>query len=115
MAFIQQLPSLEAPSPLCHLARSEAKGRDRKFFSTEHRWGLGPTQEDENRFYSATTLARSAPLPFVISTEAKRSGEISVWMHLLGNVFRQSIDGPAGPPRRRKWLLFSKLPSLEAP
>src|ERR1700678_4374307 len=63
--------------------------------------------EDENGFCSATTFARSAPLPFVISTEAKRSGGISVWMHLLGNVFQQSIDGPAGPPRRRKWLLFS--------
>jgi hypothetical protein len=26
-------------------------------------------------------------LPFVISTEAKRSGEISVWMLFPGNVF----------------------------
>ena len=49
-----------------------------------------------------TTFARSAPLPFVISTEAKRSGEISVWMLLLGNVFQQSIDGPAGPPKKMK-------------
>jgi hypothetical protein len=35
----------------------------------------------------ATTLPRRAPLPFVISTEAKRSGEISVWMLFLGSVF----------------------------
>jgi hypothetical protein len=49
--------------------------------------------EDENGFCSATTFARSAPPPFVISTEAKRSGEISVWMHLLGNIFnRASMD-----------------------
>jgi hypothetical protein len=37
-------------------------------------------------------------LPFVISTEAKRSGEISVWMLLLGNVFdrRSELEGAAG-------------------
>ncbi len=38
----------------------------------------------------ATTLHGSAVLPFVISTGAKRSGEISVWMLSLGNVFRHS-------------------------
>jgi hypothetical protein len=32
-------------------------------------------------------LRGSTALPFVISTEAKRSGEISVWMLSLGNVF----------------------------
>jgi hypothetical protein len=32
----------------------------------------------------------SAALPFVISTGAQRSGEISAWMPLLGNVFRRS-------------------------
>jgi hypothetical protein len=36
---------------------------------------------------SATTLPGSAALPFVISTGAQRSGEISVWMLFLGNVF----------------------------
>jgi hypothetical protein len=41
-------------------------------------------------FCSATTLPGSSALPFVISTEAQRSGEISVWMLFLGNVFRQS-------------------------
>jgi hypothetical protein len=52
--------------------------------------GLWPTYEDENGFYSATSLPGSAALPFVISTGAQRSGEISVWMPLLGNVFRRS-------------------------
>ena len=51
--------------------------------------GLGrPPKVMKNRFSSATTLSGSATLPFVISTEAQRSGEISVWMLLLGNVFR---------------------------
>jgi hypothetical protein len=30
-------------------------------------------------------------LPFVISTGAKRSGEISVWMLFRGNVFRMRV------------------------
>jgi hypothetical protein len=59
-----------------------------KCFSTEESWGLRPTQGDEkNGFCSATNLPGSAALPFVISTEAKRSGEISVWMLSLGKVF----------------------------
>jgi hypothetical protein len=33
-----------------------------------------------------TTLVGRSALPFVISTEAKRSGEISVWMLLPGSV-----------------------------
>jgi hypothetical protein len=37
-------------------------------------------------FHLATALPGSATLPFVISTGAKRSGEISVWMLFLGNV-----------------------------
>ncbi|MDX6462802.1 MAG: hypothetical protein QOE55_6499 [Acidobacteriaceae bacterium] len=52
--------------------------------------GERPTYEDKNGFYLATTLPGSAALPFVISTGAQRSGEISVWMPLLGNVFRRS-------------------------
>jgi hypothetical protein len=55
--------------------------------------GQRPTYEDENGFYSATSLPGSAALPFVISTGAQRSGEISVWMLLLGNVFRRSVPG----------------------
>jgi hypothetical protein len=45
----------------------------------------------KNGSCSATTVDGSATLPFVISTEARRSAEISVWMLLLGNVFRQSV------------------------
>jgi hypothetical protein len=52
--------------------------------------GLRPTMVMKNDFCSATSLSGSADLPFVISTEAKRSGEISVWILFLGNVFRQS-------------------------
>ena len=48
--------------------------------------GPGPTL-----LFSSFSLAGSATLPFVISTEAKRSGEISVWILFLGNVFRQSV------------------------
>jgi hypothetical protein len=47
---------------------------------------MGPPG-DEKRLLSATTLPGNAPLPFVISTEAQRSGEISVWMLFLGSVF----------------------------
>ena len=41
----------------------------------------------EAAFHLATTLYGNATLPFVISTGAQRSGEISVWMLFLGNVF----------------------------
>jgi hypothetical protein len=41
----------------------------------------------KNDFCSATSLSGSAALPFVISTEAKRSGEICGSAVLLGNVF----------------------------
>jgi hypothetical protein len=41
----------------------------------------------KNGFFPATSLPESTALPFVISTEAQRSGEISVWMFFLGNVF----------------------------
>jgi hypothetical protein len=37
-------------------------------------------------FCSATTLPGNTALPFVISTEAQRSGEISVRMLFLGNM-----------------------------
>jgi hypothetical protein len=41
----------------------------------------------KNDFGSVTSLSGSAALPFVISTEAQRSGEISVWMLFLGIAF----------------------------
>jgi hypothetical protein len=53
--------------------------------------GLWPTQGDEKRLLSEAALHESAALPFVISTEAQRSGEISVLTPLPGNVFRQSV------------------------
>src|SRR6202789_3703404 len=122
IAFIQQLPSLEAPlSPLSSRPKRNVVERSLcgctylEMFFNRASMDLRAHLEDENGFYSATTLARSTPLPFVISTEAKRSGEISVWMHLLGNVFQQSIDGPAGPPEKTKMASIQQLPSLEAP
>ena len=51
---------------------------------------LQPTQGDEN-LGPLTALPGNAGLPFVISTEAQRSGEISVLMLRLGNVFRPSL------------------------
>jgi hypothetical protein len=42
-------------------------------------------------------------LPFVISTEAKRSGEISVWMLFLGSVFSKAL------PRDPECLLQSNI------
>jgi hypothetical protein len=45
-------------------------------FSTEGSWGFGPPKVMKNGSYSATTLSGSTALPFVISTEAQRSGEI---------------------------------------
>ena len=49
--------------------------------------GQRPTQGDENGSCSATTVAGSAALPFVISTGAQRSGEIcGVSGPFLGNV-----------------------------
>ncbi|MDT7812435.1 MAG: hypothetical protein QOJ51_5803 [Acidobacteriaceae bacterium] len=69
--------------------------------------GQRPTYEDENGFYSATSLSGNAVLPFVISTGAQRSGEISVWMPRLGNVLRRTcssadpfLEALFRPPRR---------------
>ncbi len=48
--------------------------------------GWGVPKLMKNGFWSATTLPGSTALPFVISTEAQRSGEISVWLLFLGHV-----------------------------
>jgi hypothetical protein len=53
--------------------------------------GLRPIQEHEKDVRPASSLFRKRPLPFVISTGAQRSGEISVLMSLVGNVFRESV------------------------
>src|ERR1700733_12668069 len=45
-------------------------------FRPEKSWAFGPPKVMKNTFCSATTLAGSAALPFVISTGAQRSGEI---------------------------------------
>jgi hypothetical protein len=42
----------------------------------EGSWAFGPPKVMKNGSYSATTLSGSTALPFVISTEAQRSGEI---------------------------------------
>jgi hypothetical protein len=47
-----------------------------KCFSTEESWDFRPPKLMKNDSYSAATMPRSASLPFVISTEAQRSGEI---------------------------------------
>ena len=60
--------------------------------------GQRPTQGDEKRLLSEAALHGSAALPFVISTEAQRSGEISVLTPLPGNVFQQRSHGPAANP-----------------
>jgi hypothetical protein len=103
MVAIQQLHSMETPP-----------------FPLSSRPKRSAVAVMKNGCYSATTLHGSAALPFVISTEAKRSGgdekwllfsnytpwkrrlpfvisteakhsgEISVWMLFLGNVFRHS-------------------------
>ncbi len=51
------------------------------------------TRAEPTDFFSATSLSRGAALPFVISTEAQRSGEISVWGFLLEMLFDEN-NGP---------------------
>src|ERR1700727_1633552 len=70
--------------PLCHLDRSAAYWRDLRF----QRSLLGTMFSTGS--CSATTVAGSAALPFVISTGAQRSGEICVFSGLfLKMCFRQ--------------------------
>jgi hypothetical protein len=67
--FSSNCPRWKRRPPLCHLDRSAAQWRDLR------------------SLYPELTLRAITTLPFVISTGAQRSGEISVWMLLLGNVF----------------------------
>jgi hypothetical protein len=55
----------------------------------------GPPQGDEKRLLFSTTLPGSTALPLSSPTGAQRSEGPAVRRLLLGNVFRQSIDGPA--------------------
>jgi hypothetical protein len=57
----------------------------------EESWALWLNHDDEKRFGPATTLYGTVALTLVTSTEAQRSGEISVLTPLSGNVFRQSV------------------------
>ncbi len=71
--------------------------------------GLQPPKAMKNRFSSATTRSGSATLPFVISTEAQRSGEIcgapcglihSVWLlFLIIFLGEKTADLSTAPPR----------------
>ena len=64
-----------------------------KCFSTEESWAFGLPKVMKNGSYSATTLPGSTALPFVISTEAQRSGEICGSAVLSWKCFRQSVPG----------------------
>ena len=69
-----------------------------KCFSTEELWANGLTQGDEKGSRSATTIAGSIALPFVISTGAQRSGEIRG----SAKCFRQRSYGPMGSSKVMK-------------
>ena len=61
-------------------------------------WAFGPPKAMKNGFCSATTLPGSAALPFVISTEAQRSGEIcgsAVPSWKCFSTERSAVEGPA--------------------
>ena len=68
----------------------------------EWSWPSGPPKVMKNAFRSATIFHGSVTLPFVISTEAKRSGEISVLTPLPGNVFRLEESWACGRPKVMK-------------
>ena len=91
--------------PLCHLDRSEAQWRDLRsllgnVFRQRSRGPSGPPKVMKNGSCSVTTLPGRTALPFVISTEAKRSGEICG--PFLEMFFRQRSHGPSGPPKVMK-------------
>ena len=82
--FPRNYPSLEAPpSPLSS--------------RPDKSWAVGPPKVMKNAF-PATTVAGSAALPFVISTEAQRSGEIC------------GVSGPSlGKPTERTRISYFAL------
>src|SRR6202020_917466 len=76
-------------------------------FRPEESWAFGPPKAMKSGSCSATTVAGSAALPFVISTEAQRSGEIcGVSGPSLG---RRSQGDEAVPVQQR--LLLAAPPS----
>src|ERR1700679_447742 len=99
-----QLLSMEAPpSPLS--SRPERSVVERSlcgcFVLEMNHEPAGPPRVMK-QLCSATTLPGSAALPFVISTGAKRSGEISVWTLCPGNE-----SWTSGPTQGDETALFS--------
>jgi hypothetical protein len=61
-------------------------------YAPEESWAKGPPKAMKNGSCSATTVAGSAALPFVISTGAQRSGEICGFSGpFLGMFFDRAI------------------------
>jgi hypothetical protein len=59
--------------------------------------GFGPTQADETASVQQLLSLEATPSP-LSSRPGERTGEISVWMLSLGNVFlaeRSVVEGPA--------------------
>src|SRR5882757_4952396 len=71
--------------------------------------GQRPTYEDENGFYSATSLSGSAALPFVISTGAERS----LCGCLFLEMFSTEDSWARGPPKVMKKASVRQLLSIE--
>jgi hypothetical protein len=61
------------PTTARSLGNSPVLATTLSYLSSRVIMGQRPTYEDENGFYSATSLPGSAALPFVISTGAERS------------------------------------------
>ena len=94
--------------PLCHLDRSAAQWRDLRSsgpfwemcFRPRSHGPLAPPKVMKNGSCSATTVDGGTALPFVISTEAQRSGEICGSAVLSWKcVFRPRSHGPLAHPR----------------
>ena len=79
-----------------------------KCFSTEESWAFGPPKVMKNGSCSATTVDGGTALPFVISTEAQRSGEICGSAVLSWKcVFDRGVMGLWPTQGDEKRLLFS--------
>jgi len=76
-------------------------------FRPEESWAKGPPKVMKNGSCSATTVAGSAALPFVISTGAQRSGEIcGVSGPSLEMCFVRTPRPKTGPDVRQSVLAF---------
>ena len=93
--------------PLCHLDRSAAQWRDLRsllgnVFRQRSHGPSGPPKVMKNGSCPATTLPGSTALPFVISTEAQRSGEICGSAVPSWKCFSTEESWPFGPPKVMK-------------